>query len=240
MVMLKEKKPLEVGRKYGTLTVLAPVDPLFAGGKLRPAYKVRCDCGREKVMLKQNVRRTCGFCYKSAAMKARWASKRTVGQCKRIGCRGIAFKRGYCVMHHRLNNMRSRAISSRKYSPKFAELEALVPPGMKCQPCGRAMIWYAGTVVSNLITLQHDRSGTIRLICQGCNSGHAWVEGDRFYEIGPGKRQCGLCKAIKPVSEFVKQKLGASGIRRSGRCLQCHNAWCKQWKAEHRKEGGGS
>lgn len=53
-----------IGQKFGRLTVMEPVDSIFTGGRKRKAFKCKCDCGNEVIVLKekllQNKTRSCG------------------------------------------------------------------------------------------------------------------------------------------------------------------------------------
>lgn len=150
-------------------------------------------------------------------------------KCSRRECKEPAFKTRYCVKHYRFHNMKSRACTSRKRSPLMAELELLVPVDMVCPPCGRKMNWLYEDGRSTVITLQHDRSGEVRMICMACNVRHSRNPGDSFYKLRPDQWRCAVCKKIKDRSEFVR--VG----NRIGACLPCHNQRGKKWKEEHRE-----
>lgn len=228
-----ERKPLEIGTKYGSLTVLASADPILCG-KLRPRYSVRCDCGRVKVSMKQHILlgQTCGLCTRSASQKAAWEKRNPKNLCQRMDCEEPRFKVKLCVKHYRFHNMRSRAISSRKYAPSYAELEAMVPADMNCPVCGLAMRWYAGVVVGALISLQHDRDGKCRMICFSCNARHLHFSGDTYYEFQTpkDKKRCARCKATLPMKSFVSKRRGGYGEVGSY-CKPCHNLNGKEYKA---------
>ena len=52
-----------VGKRFGKLTVLERVD-----GKGKTKFRVRCECGREKIVLADNLKRgmttSCGVCFR--------------------------------------------------------------------------------------------------------------------------------------------------------------------------------
>jgi hypothetical protein len=52
------------------------------------------------------------------------------------------------------------------------------------------MNWWLTEGSSTVITLQHDRDGTIRLICKGCNSRHHLHPGDSYYQMPRGHKRC--------------------------------------------------
>lgn len=228
-----EKKPLRTGQIFGKLTVIASADPVVRGGKKRPAYLVQCECGREKIIMKQSLNAGTSSC-DCAKGNARLGTGAPAWRCTVTGCMEPKFRFKFCVMHYRFANMQSRAYASRKYAPTMKELKGLVPPGMICPSCDRLMVWSTGTVTSNLITLQHDRSGTIRLMCMACNSRHSRFEGDEFYNLPKDSKRCTLCKAVKPIEHFVKVKTGWLG--RGVRCLPCHNEASQRWKDLHKEE----
>ena len=50
------KKDIEPGTRFGSLVVVEKVEPLVSkNGKIRSRYKCVCDCGREKLVLQQNL-----------------------------------------------------------------------------------------------------------------------------------------------------------------------------------------
>lgn len=97
----------------------------------------------------------------------------------------------YSIMHRRFNQMRGSAKSSGKYVPEISELRALAKRlfKMECPCCLQAMTWRRVKGISNVITLQHDRSGSIRLICFRCNVRHGSLPGDSFYDLPLSVRQ---------------------------------------------------
>jgi hypothetical protein len=106
-------------------------------------------------------------------------------------------------------------------TPTIAQLEAMVPDDMRCVGCGRSMVWSREECRSRVMTLQHDRSGLFRFICQGCNTKHASMPGDTFYGLQVGHKFCAGCNQQKPVAEFATDR-----SRRSGRKARCR-ACCK-------------
>lgn len=44
-----------IGQKFGRLTILKQTDSIFTGGKKRGAFKCLCDCGKEIVVLRDNL-----------------------------------------------------------------------------------------------------------------------------------------------------------------------------------------
>lgn len=118
----------------------------------------------------------------------------------------IRNKTHLCDMHYRTQQMRVGARVSNKAEPSALCVnnlaKCLVLAGMKCPVCDRVMNWLFKDGRSTVVTLQHDRDGTIRLMCKGCNSKHHWLPGDSFYDLPEGHKRCPKCGDIKPRAEF--------------------------------------
>lgn len=124
----------------------------------------------------------------------------------------------------RFKQMVKAAKRSGKKIPSFSLLEnladAIRADEMKCPVCRRVMNWMLKEGRSTVVTLQHDRSGEMRLICKSCNSKHQFYPGDTFYDLPADHKQCRKCNKIKPNSEFYfMKKLGyLSG------CIECQRS----------------
>lgn len=198
-------------------------------------YRVQCDCDSSpSIRMKQNIHddSSCGCTRKAGSekVKARFQAKTNAGLCKAINCIGVIHNKNlrYCVKHYRFSNMKSRACNSAKYSPSFAELEALIPSDMICIGCKRPMNWTSAEGPSTLITLQHDRSGKLRMICLACNTKHASQPNDSFYEIPSGHWRCPQCKKIKPLKDFQIDNGRSTG--RISVCAECHYERGRKWR----------
>jgi hypothetical protein len=123
----------------------------------------------------------------------------------------------YCVRHYRFLQMRTGASSAGKVIPSMAELESLVPADMRCTACGTLMNWLKKDGADTCITLQHDRSGEIKLICFSCNVRHHSFPGDTFYDEPKDHRYCVGCEQSKPSSEFYRR----SNEHWVARCKSC-------------------
>lgn len=140
----------------------------------------------------------------------------------------------YCVKHYRINQMRSCSRTRGKKIPSRAEVEALIPTDLRCPHCREQMTWLASG--GNPITLQHDRSGAFRVLCQACNSRHARLPGDTFYDLEPGTWPCPRCEQVLPLTAYGREKSGA----RKPYCPPCHRAYAREYKklnAERLREG---
>lgn len=134
-----------------------------------------------------------------------------------------------CVVHYRMSSMRSRATRDGKSVPTISEIEALVPSPFRCEPCGRDMTWLREQGASIQVSLQHDRSGEVRLICLGCNTRHGAHPGDSFYRMPKGHKQCRSCKQVLPFSSFVVDRSRPIGLK--GNCRTCCSTQWQRWNA---------
>lgn len=155
--------------------------------------------------------------YKSVAAKL----------CSKCDEQGHRFQgeRWLCVRHYRLGQMIYQAQRRGKYAPTPDELAALVreaeAAGMVCPHCKRQMNWAAKPRgYSTVVSLQHDRSGKLRLLCLGCNSRHQSFPGDTMYDYPPDWQFCPECQKAKPGDQFFRsQRTG----RRISYCKPCQS-----------------
>jgi hypothetical protein len=129
--------------------------------------------------------------------------------------------------------MQCNARAAGKYVPTRAELESLaktlIAKGMKCAPCGTIMQWKGSRSETHTVSLQHDRSGRIRLICRRCNSRHDDFPGDTFYKTPVGFAHCHRCKTTKPLADFYPERAGSC-------CKPCRKALNKEMWAKYGKQ----
>lgn len=111
-----------------------------------------------------------------------------------------------CVKHYRFQQMRTQSTRRGKTSPSRDELESMIPKNMICQSCNRKMNWLSSEGHATVITIQHDRDGTLRLICRSCNARHASFNGDEFYNRDITKKCCPRCREMLPWSSFTIDK----------------------------------
>ena len=136
-----------------------------------------------------------------------------------------------CAMHYRISNMRSRARRDGKAVPTRQEIEALVPAPFVCVGCERPMSWLRANGASQQATLQHDRDGTLRLICLACNTRHAKHPDDSFYSIPKGHKRCPDCSQVLPLNSFAVDRSRPLG--RVSYCRPCAAKRFKQWSINH-------
>lgn len=135
-----------------------------------------------------------------------------------------------CAKHYRFSSMRSRAKRDGKYVPTLGEMEALAAD-MCCDGCGRTMTWLRIGGASAQATLQHDRSGRLRLLCLACNTRHAQHPGDSFYDIPDGMKRCPDCEQVLPLALFSVDRSRPLG--RKSYCRACASVRHKKWSANH-------
>lgn len=142
---------------------------------------------------------------------------------------------GFPVDAGRLRIMRYTASACGKSVPNLQQLLDLlsdIGAAFKCPHCRRKMTWTKKESATRVITLQHDASGSFRLICQSCNSRHGLLPGDKFYDIPSGHRYCNGCRTVKPIDEFYKDNSGRpSGC--SSRCRLCQKERARGWRANN-------
>ncbi|MGR3218716.1 MAG: hypothetical protein ACUZ8H_02715 [Candidatus Anammoxibacter sp.] len=160
-------------------------------------------------------------------------TKDTGGQACQWCNEGAVRKQGriwLCPKHYRFQQMRVNAKRYWKEVPLYWELENMLSwtEGMVCQPCKRPMNWLSEEGQSTVVTLQHDRSGTMRLICRACNSCHHHYEGDTFYDKPEGTKLCKSCNRILPELDFCKDNSKASKLK--SYCRECTKEKHYEWR----------
>jgi hypothetical protein len=137
-----------------------------------------------------------------------------------------------CTIHNRIDTMRNCARAKKKYVPTHEELWAmiqdLIARDMKCEVCQTVMQWHGKRGSLTTVSLQHDRSGKLRLICMLCNQRHDDMPGDTFYDLPPGHWPCPKCKKVLPAADYYPNK-------RPAYCKLCSNAISKAMWALHGK-----
>lgn len=137
-----------------------------------------------------------------------------------------------CLVHYRISSMRSRATRDGKFVPTRQAIEALIPTPFDCIGCRRAMDWSRAAGASSQATLQHDRSGAMRIICLACNTRHAQHPGDTFYDVPDGHKRCAKCDRTLPHGSFSRDKSRPLGLRSS--CRDCNHTAHTKWRLENR------
>lgn len=137
-----------------------------------------------------------------------------------------------CVKHYRFSGMRSRAKRDGKTVPTRDQLEAIIPEPFNCPACRRPMQWLRTLGASSQVTLQHDRSGELKLICLACNTRHAQHPGDSFYDIPEGKKRCPNCDQVLPLAGFAVDRSRPMG--RKSFCRACSSVVHTLWRRKNR------
>lgn len=137
-----------------------------------------------------------------------------------------------CAMHYRISSMRSRAKRDGKITPSREQIEFMVPSPFVCVSCERAMNWLRRDGASTQATLQHDRSGRVRIICLACNTRHAQHPGDSYYDLPEGHKRCAKCDRILPHSAFSTDRSRPLGLKAS--CRECSHKSHTTWRIKNR------
>lgn len=138
--------------------------------------------------------------------------------------------RRLCDKHYRLCQMRDSSRNGYGMKHTIQELESMLPSDMKCPHCKVDMIWRREKTqkgVTNQITIQHWRDGTVGYLCHRCNTRHASMDGDSYQEMQPDHKFCPGCKTIKHESEF--------GLKNSRAVLK-RNSYCKPCNLDRAKK----
>jgi len=136
-----------------------------------------------------------------------------------------------CATHYRISSMRARAARDGKMVPTRDEIASLAAQSMTCVGCKRPMNWLRSSGTSTQVTLQHDRDGTIRLLCLACNTRHAQHPGDSFYTIPAAKKWCPDCGDVLPKADFCRDLSRPLGLK--SYCRKCSAARHHKWRIKH-------
>lgn len=144
----------------------------------------------------------------------------------------------FCAIHYRMKDMRTKAKVYGKTVPSREQIkilfDILVKNGMRCPGCQCLMHWTVRLgPLRSVVSLQHDRSGQIKLICQSCNTRHHHVKGDLFYEIPKGSKYCCGCNQILTLESFSSSSTSLLAVR--SRCRKCSYELKKKWVNANRK-----
>lgn len=140
-----------------------------------------------------------------------------------------------CDKHYRFGQMRSRAKTSGKLVPSHEELHRMAPEDMNCRCCKRRMNWRQRDGASTTATLQHNRDGSMEIICLSCNVRHASMNGDSFYKLADDRKTCPDCKRTLPLTSFCADKSGRWKNRKST-CRTCSSTRHAAWVGNNREE----
>ena len=137
-----------------------------------------------------------------------------------------------CAMHYRFGQMRANAKRNGKEVPTHDQLNDLMEAtnGSRCFGCHKIMNWLSGTNQSLVISLQHDRDGTLRLLCRGCNTRHAIHPGDTYYAVPTNGKWCPDCDLVLTRDQFCRDRSRPIGLK--SYCKACskkkHDLWRKK------------
>ena len=147
-------------------------------------------------------------------------------------------RRKLCDMHYRFNQMRQDTWTRLGIKHTVQELLDKLPTDLACPECKTQMVWrrrHNQKGVSNQITLQHWRDGTIGFLCMSCNVRHSSMEGDSYRDMPKDHKLCPKCKEIKLENQFCF-KSSRSVLKRNSICNACNQALAKEYRAENREK----
>jgi len=152
-------------------------------------------------------------------------------------CNSIGYKKQgqlyLCKKHYRFQRMRVMEKYNGKEVPSYKYLESL--NYKNCYKCKVKMNWLAKDGRKTMITLQHDRDGTIRFLCMSCNGRHANFKDDKsFYQDNPNKKLCHECGKIKSLKFF--HKYIGSFKKVAVYCKKCMRKITKNWYKNNKEK----
>ena len=130
----------------------------------------------------------------------------------------------YCAKHFRFTRMIRAARGRNKYVPTFHELEVLLENlvNFQCPSCQKQMkftVYESG--MPDIVSLQHNRDGSISLICLSCNSRHQHYPNDSFYFRDKNMKRCSKCKTEKMLNQFHKSNNTVNILKLQTYCKDC-------------------
>jgi hypothetical protein len=135
-------------------------------------------------------------------------------------------------MHYRFGQMRANAARHGKTVPSRADLAAIVEKTkMNCCGCGLKMNWLSRDGSKTVVSLQHNRDGSISFLCRSCNTRHASFVNDDFYHTPKTHHPCGDCRKLLFRSEFYADKSRPLGIK--SYCKKCAYERYKKWAVKN-------
>jgi hypothetical protein len=138
-----------------------------------------------------------------------------------------------CDKHYRFTQMRVNAKREGKKVPSYLELEQMLPKRMICQSCRSKMFWRRKDGGSLVVSLQHNRDGTMAIICMRCNIKHVKYPGDLFFSRDKNCKWCPGCNKEVLLKLFPADKRGHYGV--ASRCRECRRDYLRVWNKNARK-----
>jgi hypothetical protein len=130
--------------------------------------------------------------------------------------------------------MRATAARKGKKIPSRQELAFMVEQTrLICCGCQRKMNWLSKEGPSSVVSLQHNRDGSMAFLCRACNTKHAQFPGDMFYTIPKSHHRCGDCYQILPRDNFWEDRSRPLGIK--AYCKACARKRHKDWSDKNRE-----
>ena len=135
------------------------------------------------------------------------------------------------IRTQRFIQMRNNAKYTYGVAPSMDVLARLAEElvDMHCPVCNIQMAWKG--VWGERVTLQHDRSGEIRLLCMNCNARHQMYEGDTFYIYWPHYANCIRCRSLMPIDAFRRN--ASKNNKKQSLCATCSYVLRKAWRLKN-------
>lgn len=112
-------------------------------------------------------------------------------------------------------------------------IKLLESSNMLCHGCGQQMVWFAKENTRRVMSLQHNKDGTLELICRSCNTRHSFCPEDSYYTCDPNLQFCRRCKQWKPLVNFGHKTSKIN--KRESYCYQCNSDYANAWNKLHRE-----
>jgi hypothetical protein len=158
--------------------------------------------------------------------------------CSRCGIQSVRIQghQHLCEKHYRFGQMKASAKRHGKPVPSNMDLEemCLSLTEMRCPTCGRTMNWMGVNGRATVATLQHDRSGLMRILCLSCNTRHASFKGDTFYINDDKTRMCPNCKKTMDRTSFCVDR-SSRWLNTNTYCRSCRNEMQRRWVSNNRE-----
>lgn len=162
---------------------------------------------------------------------------RSSKNCARCDRPATFVKKGHhlCALHLRFIRMRESAKNRGKVVPSTRQLETLFRKDMRCGDCNNVMAMTRKEDAARVMTLQHYRDGTFGLVCQTCNTQHAFMPGDTFCDLPPKHKLCPDCSRVLPLTSFWADCYPRRRTKKATYCKPCATKRLQTWRENNRE-----
>lgn len=157
--------------------------------------------------------------------------------CNRSGCEreathAVNLRQRYCSFHKKVLNSIICAKRRGKSVLPFSEIESLFLNTKNCRGCGVSLDPFLrivkGSPRANAPTLQHDRNGSLSVLCLSCNISEGKSKiGEMFLDL-VGEKSCPVCEMVLSHDSFYVFKSGENVGKLYPICKACSRAKCKR------------